>query len=124
MAVVVPTIITLDGGTKLVTWLNMLNGDTGAPVYLPEFGDRSVQLFGTLGVGGNARLEGSNQLPTVVPGAAEYWTLTDPGLTAINLIAIGAGETVLDPAVQMRPNITAGDGTTSLTVRMFCRRIY
>jgi len=122
MAVATPTIVALDGGTKLVTWANMANGDTGAPVYLPEFGDRSVQLDGTLGVGGQCAMQGSNQAPTTTPTV--FGAVTDPGLTAIVLNAIGAIETILDPTVWVRPNINGGDGTTLLTVRMYCRRIY
>lgn len=122
MAVITPTVVALDGGTKLVTWATLLNTDTGAPVYLPDFGDRSVQLSGTLGVGGAVTMQGSNDAPTAAP--ATYGGVTDPGLTAIVLSAVGAIETVLDPVVWIRPNVTAGDGTTSLTVKMFCRRIY
>lgn len=122
MAVRTPTIHSLDAGTKLVEWTGLLNGDTGSPVYLPEFGDRSVQLSGTLGVGGAATMQGSNDLPTATPST--YGSLTDPGLTAIVLSAVGALETILDPTVWVRPNITAGDGSTNLTVKMYCRRIY
>lgn len=123
MAVVTPTVEQLHGGAKLVTWAALANGDTGAPVHLPEYGDRSVQLSGTLGVGGACTVQGSNESPTTTTPSI-YGTVTDPGLTAIVLNAVGAIETILDPTVWVRPNITAGDGTTALTVRMYCRRIY
>lgn len=123
MAVRDPTVKVLPGGAKLVTWTGLLNGDTGAPVFLPEHGDRSVQVTGTFGVGGTCVFQGNNDDPDITPVPVNYYSLTDPALTVISFTAAG-GETVLDPTVFVRPNVTAGDGTTSLTVRMYARRIY
>lgn len=96
------------------TWPNLLNGDTGEPVDANEFGDRCVQVGGTFGVGGSVNLEGSNN-------ASAYLVLTDPQGNAITKTA-AAIEQVLEGAQWNRPNVTAGDGTTSLTVILFCRR--
>ena len=43
----------------IATWPAMQNGDDGQPIELANFADRSVQVFGTFGSGGNARIEGS-----------------------------------------------------------------
>jgi hypothetical protein len=101
----------------LATWTGLANGDTGAP--LPDamlgFADRCVQVSGTFGTGGNCRIEGSND------GGTTYATLHDPGANALNIATAGLSQ-VLEMARTMRPNITAGDGTTSLTVRALLRR--
>lgn len=93
-------------------WTGLLNGDDGAPVDLNDYTDRSVQVQGTIGVGGNCRIEGSND-------GTNYVVLTDPQGTALNITAAGVIEQVLEVTRYIRPRITAGDGTTSLTVTIF-----
>lgn len=106
--------ITYERGAALVTWTGLLNGDTGAPVFLPDYPDRTVQVTGTFGVGGSVTLQGSN-------AGVTYAALTDPQGNAITKTA-AAIETVTETPKYTQPNVTAGDGTTSLTVTMFCRR--
>jgi hypothetical protein len=105
------------GNFVVVEWSGLLNGDTGAPVDWSEYADRSVQLSGTLGVGGNCRIEGSNDPDT----ATTYATLNDAGGTALDMAALKI-EQVLESTRWIRPNITAGDGSTALVVRMFARK--
>lgn len=97
----------------LVTWTGLLNGDTGAPVSLTDFPDRTVQVSGTFGVGGTVVFEGSNN------GTA-WSTLTDPQGNAISKTS-AAVETVTEVPRYVRPQVTAGDGSTSLTVTMLAR---
>lgn len=100
--------------TVLVVWSGLLNGDTGVPVELPEFPDKSFQVGGTVGVGGSVTLEGSND-------GATYIALTDPQGNAITKTA-AALEVAEESTRYTRPNVTAGDGTTSMTVTMVARR--
>ncbi len=116
MAVIAPTYTTVggDGSVVKIQWANMANGDTGTPISFTQWADRSIQVSGTFGAGGNLRWQGSNNETT-------YDTLTDPQGNALD---IGAAKTeaITEITVLARPNVTAGDGTTSMTVTLVARR--
>lgn len=97
-------------GVTVVAWTPMANSDTGSPVSNGSYADRSVQVSGTFGAGGNARIEGSLDGVT-------WATLTDPQGNALD-ITTAKIEAISENTLWIRPNITAGDGTTSLTVRI------
>lgn len=121
MAVRTPTLEYQIGGQPncmRVTWTGLQNGDTGLPVTIGEYPDRTMQVTGTFGAGGSVSLEGSNDQTTETP---TYVVLTDPQGNAITKTAAGL-ETCEEAPLIVRPNCTAGDGTTSLTVRLLCRR--
>lgn len=112
-----PTIVqpggqNVDHGT-LVTWSGLLNGDTGAPVNLSDFPDRTIHILGTFGAGGSVNFVGSNN-------NNDWIVLTDPQGNAITKTA-AAMEFVTETPLFVRPHVTAGDGTTNLTVIMFAR---
>ncbi len=119
MAVRTPTTEKIPGGV-MITWAGLLNTDTGEPVAIPTLVEKSVQLSGTLGVGGSARIEGSNHIP---PASPTWGTLKDADGTDLNLNAIGMFRMVRETPYLIRPNITAGDGSTNLTVKMLLTRI-
>ena len=100
----------------LLQWGPMANGDVGGPFdykfYL--YADRTVQLVGTFGAGGTCLIEGSLDGNT-------YNTLSDSNGVALSLTA-GAIKVVTEVPRYIRPRISAGDGTTSLTVTMLMRR--
>lgn len=98
----------------VATWSSMANGDTGEPVVLPTLGDRSVQVQGTFGSGGNCRLEGTND-------GSNYHACNDYQGNALNMSVAGL-KPVAEATYKMRPNITAGDGDTLLTVTLVARR--
>ena len=103
-----------DGGSvQSWTWGPMANADTGAPISLVLWADRCVQVTGTFGAGGTIVFEGSN--------ASTYATLNNAQGTAISLTAAGLKQVVELPLLA-RPNVTAGDGTTSLTCVLVVRR--
>jgi len=118
MPTVQPTVEPLGspaGDTLRVTWANLANGDAGAPTIRgDEYADRSVQVTGTFGAGGNVRIEGSND-------EAAYAALSDPQGDALNIGSAGIKQ-VLEITRLLRPSVTAGDGTTLLTVVMIARR--
>lgn len=108
-------------GALIVTWTGLLNGDDGAPFVMPYKADKSVQVLGTFGAGGNCRIEGTNQqtytpAPAVVAGVT-YATLNDPQANALDFGSAKI-EQVLENVNAIRPRVTAGDGATSLTVIM------
>lgn len=97
-----------------VTWSGLLNGDTGAPFEGGDWVDRCVQVFGTFGTGGTLTVQGSNN-------GSNWNTLKDSFGTAIQLTSAGVVQ-VMEVTRYIRPSITAGDGSTNLTVSMYTRR--
>lgn len=127
-ATIVPVVTVLKDGNgqeygRQVQWGPMANSDVGAPFSDPHFADCSVQVGGTLGAGGNCRIEGSNigAPPATLPGAGDWATLNDSAGIALNIGAAGIKE-ILEVTLWKRPNITAGDGTTAITVTLMARR--
>lgn len=53
-------------------WADLAAGDTGGPIELPAYADRTAQASGIFGVGGSIVIEGSLD-------GDEYHTLHDPG---------------------------------------------
>lgn len=101
----------------LTQWtpLTFAGSDVGSS--MEQFGeaDRSVQIGGTFGVAGAVVIEGSND-------GTNFDPLKDHLGVALSLTA--AGIYSIDQIVRyLRPRITAGDGTTSLTVTVLSRRV-
>jgi len=101
-------------GNYAYTWAEIPNGDDGQPAIHPGTGDRSVQIFGTFGTGGSVTLQGSNN-------GTNWATMHDTGGTDLTFTAAGL-EAVLENTQYIRPIVTAGDGTTAITVILNVRR--
>lgn len=97
-------------------WTGLTNAttDVGEALEMPGFADRSIQVHGTFGTGGNCKIEGSND-------GTNYYVLTDPQGNALDVTAAKI-EQVSEITRYIRPRISAGDGTTSLTVTMLLRK--
>lgn len=102
-----------DDGVIRLKW-TLANGDTGAPVASAQWADRSIQVEGTFGAGGNLRWEGSND-------GALFEVLSDPQGTALNVTSAKI-KAITEVVAFARPNVTAGDGTTSIVVTLTARR--
>lgn len=104
---------TLDTSSpQLPKWAGpLVLNDAGAQWQLPPFRTAFFQAFGTWGVGGSVQLEGSND--------GNHWAKLSPAaLTADGVFApLGNNEV----PKYIRPHVTAGDGTTSLTVIGFAQ---
>lgn len=115
MATRTPTITPAPDGARnavLVVWSGLLNGDDGAPIGGYGIVDGSVQVEGTFGAGGSVQLEASND-------GTNWHLVADPQGNDIVKTAADL-ETTLDVvARQIRPHVTAGDGSTDLTVTFF-----
>lgn len=95
-----------DGVT--VTWSAVPNGNQG-DAHGGPWSTFSAIVTGTFGVAGSVRLEGSND-------GVNWFALSPTALVAAGSFApLGAAE---HPKF-IRPNVTAGDGTTALTVVAF-----
>lgn len=103
------TVAVLDAMTRLFTWAALANtGITshGQPVPFGSWGGSYFQATGTFGSGGSVQLEGSNDGVTWVK-------LSPAALTGAGAFApLGAAE----KPRYLRPNVTAGDGTTAIVV--------
>ena len=100
----------------VVEWTGLLNGDTMGPVQLPNLVDRSIQVAGTFGAGGNLRVLGTNFSTFIneVPLNDAQGNILD--ITAAKI------EQILEMTLFIGGTVTAGDGTTSLTVRLLAKR--
>lgn len=145
MAIRTPTIIPVYGQTNLdgyqVVWSGMQNGDVGAGVgstiaavtpqggattvpavsapgggFMSGFADKTIAAVGTFGTGGSVACEGS------LDGGSNWFALTPP--TSATPIALTAASlaAVTEAVIWVRPHVTAGDGTTLLTVTMYFRK--
>lgn len=111
---VVTNIPTIDN-SHIVSWAALTTtDDVGSALEMAGSPDRSVQVIGTFGVGGTCVIQGSND-------GTNYATLTDPQGNALSFTATGL-EAVTELTRYIRPRITAGDGTTSLTAYLFVKR--
>ena len=105
------------GRTQRIIWSGLLNGDTGKIFSAPGAADMTVQAFGTFGSGGTVIMQGTLEELT---SPTNFFTLRDGG---DNLISFGTAdaEMIAMVAAGLRPSVTAGDGTTDLTVILFVR---
>lgn len=105
-----------NGEVIAVSWPTMTfsGTDVGSALRLAEYADKTFQVFGTLGAGGSVLIEGSNDGVVWAP-------LSNRQGTAMAFAAIGFN-TSQDRPVYVRPRVTAGDGTTSLTVIVAAHR--
>ena len=117
MAVIAPTVTYLGGANSVAKFrfTPMANGDTGTPIPWVQWADRSVQVTGTFGAGGTVRWEGSND------GGTTYAPLTDSQGNVLDFTAAKI-EQVMELVELARPRVTAGDGTTALTVTLVARK--
>lgn len=99
---------------RRVKWLLLANGDTGAPVKMSDFQDRTVQVLGTFGAGGSITIQGSND------EGVTWATLTDTLGNPLTFTTAGIKQ-ITELPYEIRPNVTAGDGATSLAVWLHMR---
>jgi hypothetical protein len=117
MATVAATVTRIDENTVKFFWEQLTTtNDNGTPIPTNwmAYSDRTAQVTGTFGAGGNLRVQGSNDL-------AIYAALSDPQGSALN-IGSAAIKQILEVALLMRPLVTAGDGTTDIDVSIIARR--
>lgn len=103
----------------VIVWGPMANGDVGAPIdegsNMAGHADRSVQVEGAFGAGGNVAIVGSND-------GVNYELLNDPSSTPLNFSSPKI-RGILECVRRIGPQVTAGDGTTAVTVSIFMRKL-
>lgn len=98
----------------VIGWTSLDSDDSGSPAEVVDFPDKTVTITGTFGTGGTIKMQGSND-------NSNWFSLTDPQGVAIEKTA-AAMELITENPRYIRPLVTAGDGTTSLTVQVLCLR--
>lgn len=105
---------TYEDQVGVVSWTPLTSTNTdGAPLSRVKWADKTVQITGTFGTG-TVVLQGSND-------GTNWATLKDPSNTAISTTS-AAVRAVLENPLYIRPLVTGGDGTTSITVTLVARR--
>lgn len=92
-------------------WAGMTESDTAEAVQVPQRADKTVQVSGNFGSGGDIRIQGS-----LDPDAGIFSQLVDPQGNNIAFLAAGI-ETVLENVIFIRPTVAAGTGV-AVTVRI------
>ena len=105
-------------GVIKVEWTGLLNGDQGDYQSLGNYPDKTISVRGTFGAGGSVSIQGTND------GGTTSDTINDSRGEG-NALTFTAQDmrTILENPQAIRPNVTAGDGTTSLTVTMYCQNL-
>ena len=112
MAIISYTIQNILPGVRIATWSSVTQADTCRPVVCPQYSDKSFQVYGSFGSGGEVVLEGTNE----VTSPSNYATLRDPrgGANTIDSFSAGMSQ-VLENCYQVRPRVSAGTGV-NLTI--------
>lgn len=114
-AVVVPRNLSYRG-VSVTQWTNLSTTNVdGGWLELPRFTDRSIQVSGTFGAGGTVTIQGTNE-----PGQTNPVALTDQAGVTLALTAASL-KIVLQNSTFIRPLVTGGDGTTSLTITLMAK---
>ena len=112
MATRAGTLVSNEAGKLIATWTGLLqpSSDVGASISMGPCIGMTVQLSGTLGTGGAVTMKGSND-------GTNWGDLADPVIgTPVVLDAIGEMSFIGNRPLYIRPEVTAGDGATNLTV--------
>jgi hypothetical protein len=95
-------------------WLDIPNGNQGNAIAMGNYQDRTVQVVGTFGAGGSVTIQGSND------GGTTWAALSDPLGNALTFTAAGM-KAITELPYEIRPSVTAGDGTTAIDVWLHMR---
>lgn len=101
--------------TRRYTWVNLENGDKGAPLSVSGAAYISIQVFGDFGIGGVLGLEGSLEEDVL-----NYFQMHDNNGRLIWFTSAG-GNMMVPTATYVRPKVAAGDETTDLTMILLTR---
>lgn len=104
MATVNPTSNNSANNAIIHRWSITTGGDTGAPVTMHEFPDKTVQVTGTFG---SVTLRGSNKAAPSDATAADWFNLHDPQGNVLTFTAAG-GALIAENPLWISPITTGG----------------
>lgn len=116
MATITPAQKWAAKGVSRTTWSNLLKStdDVGRAEEAGHLSDKTVQMIGTLGTAGAITVKGS------LDDGTTWATLNDPQGDPLVLTALGM-YAVQENVTQIRPEVTAGDGATDLSLILLAR---
>lgn len=111
--------------TKVYAWEGMTTGDTGRPINVAQWADKSVHVFGNFGSGASVPIEGSND-PRANPKDADHasavWqTLTDAQGNALTFSSANL-EQILENTWWIRPGAVVSGTNPSINVVIAMKR--
>jgi hypothetical protein len=101
-------------GVMRAVWSGILQSDTCSELVAPQYPSKTIQVSGTFGAGGTIQPHGSNT------SGGSFAQLNDPSGAAIALTNT-AVEIIGENPLAVKPVLSGGDGTTSLTVTIIGR---
>lgn len=107
MATITPLVTNPVRGIAKVVWTDLTDADTALAERLPHMAEKSVQVDVTAGTP-TCLIEGSNDNTT-------FTTLHDPSNAVLSFSADGLEE-ILENPEDIRPRISAGTGTVTVTI--------
>lgn len=103
------SVASLEASYDLAKWLALPTAGVGSAVGLTRFADKTVQVTGNFGGVATVTIKGSND------GGTTWFTCHDPQGGALTFSAAN-GALIAESPERIRPEIGAGDGTTSINV--------
>lgn len=104
--------INLKGVELYYNTVAMDTDDASSLLKVPDFSDKTVHVYGTFGAGGSVTIQGSNKPDE---DGTTMATLHKTDLSALTFTTAGIF-TILENPLWIRALVTAGDGTTAITV--------
>ncbi len=101
-----------------VRWTGLLNGDTGSPIRVARYPDKTVQVVGAFGSGGDIDMQGSN-VDEPSTDDSDWGQLGDQTGTVIS-IGDRLPLVIAESPLWIRPKVAAGDGDTLLVCTIIC----
>lgn len=114
---------------RQIKWTGLLNTDSGNAIDLPRFSDKTVHIFGTFG-GATVTLYGSNDplalvdknAGTLFGSKTASWVKLTETLGNDLAVTAAALKIILEDPLYILPVVTAGDGTTTISVIIECKK--
>jgi len=103
-------------GVFTVTWTGLANGDQGKWLRMPNYSDRSIQVWGQAGGTPTWNIEGSNEQTAAGTDPADPAFLTNPGGTTLSVRTTEEIQQILQNTQWIRPTLTVGAGTCNFTL--------
>lgn len=106
-----------EAGGRLMAVVTLLNGEESNDLDLYNYPEKTFEVSGTFGVGGTINIRGKNVTSATVTDYLALHRADDPtaSLTALQTAILA---TVIEDPKLMKADVSAGDGTTSLTVTL------
>lgn len=119
MATVTPVVIQQSDRVLEIKWSNLGNGDTGGYQSCRGYEEFSFSFYGTIGAAGSVTLE---QSPDNGTTAIDLKTSQSNIFSTMPIVSLPGAQVAIFPLGDVRPHVTAGDGTTTINVYLLATK--